>query len=156
MTCWSGCCRPVWSRNGVKKLRTFLALEPAERRAFLQAWRWVLASRARLRVFGLARTLRAWHRPARPAAWPAAARWIGIASRYCPGGGNCLVRSVALYGTLRHAGVPAHLRIGVGRTALQLDAHAWVELDGVPVNDAADVGARYAPFRDLQSVPGRP
>lgn len=141
----------------MKKLRTFLALGPAERRAFLQAWRWVWASRARLRLFGLARTLRAWRRPARPAAtWPAAARWIGIASRYCPGGGNCLVRSVALYGALRHAGVPADVRIGVGRTAPQLDAHAWVELDGVPVNDADDVGARYAAFRDLHALPGRP
>lgn len=140
----------------MKKLRAFLALAPAERRAFLQAWVWICASRARLRIFGLAPTLQAWHRPARAdAAWPTAAAWIGIASRYCPGSDNCLVRSVALLGLLRNAGVGAELRVGVGQTAPCLDAHAWVEVDGTPVNDAADVAARFAPFGDLRTLPGR-
>lgn len=141
----------------MKELRTFLALAPAERRAFLQACGWIWASRARLRISGLARTLRAWRRPAQAgASWPAAARWIGVASRYCPGGANCLVRSVALYGVLRRTGVAAELRIGVGQTTPLLEAHAWVEVDGAPVNDAADVGVRYAPFGDLHELPGRP
>lgn len=140
----------------MRRLRTFLALEPAQRRAFLEAWVWIWASRIRLPVFGLARSLRDWRRPARPgAAWPAAARWIGIASRLVPGGGNCLVRSLALYGALRRAGVGAELRIGVGQTAPHLEAHAWVEVDGVPANDAADVATRYAAFGDLHAVPGR-
>jgi hypothetical protein len=141
----------------MRRLRTFLALEPAQRRAFLEALAWIWASRIRLPVLGLARALRGWRHPAQAgAAWPAAARWIGIASRYCPGGGNCLVRSLALYGALRRAGVAAELRIGVGKTAPHLEAHAWIEVDGVPANDAADVATRYAPFGDLHAVPGRP
>jgi hypothetical protein len=141
----------------VSKLRTFLALAPTERRALFEAWRWVCASRARLLVAGLAPTLQAWRRPARAGApWPAAARWIRIADRYCPGGGNCLVRSLALFGVLRRAGIAAELRIGVDRTASALQAHAWVEVDGTPVNDAADVAARYAPFGDLRAAASPP
>lgn len=140
----------------MRRLRTFLALAPAERRAFLSAWGWVWVSRIRLAGFGLDHTLRAWQRAAAAdASWPAAARWVPVAGRYCPGGGNCLVRSVALYGVLRDAGVAAHVRIGVATTAPELEAHAWVEVDGTPVNDAADVATRYAPFGDLHATPRR-
>jgi hypothetical protein len=141
----------------VSKLRTFFALSGPERSAFLEAWRWVCASRLRLFLSGLAPTLSAWRRPARAQApWPAAARWIPVAGRYCPGGGNCLVGSLALFGLLRRAGVPAELRIGVGTLRPQLDAHAWVEVAGEPVNDAGDITARYAPFGELHALPGRP
>jgi hypothetical protein len=132
----------------VRRLRTFLALPGAERAAFLEAWAWVLASKLALGAFGLSRVL-AWHRApavAGAAGAPRAVRWIGVASRYCPGGAGCLVRSLALLGLLRRRGLGAQLRVGVGATAPRLEAHAWVELDGVPVNDAADVAARYPPF----------
>ena len=43
-------------------------------------------------------------------------------------------------------GIAAELRVGIGKTAPQLEAHAWVEVDGAPLNDAADVAARYPPF----------
>ena len=133
----------------MRKIRTFLALPGAERTAFLEAWAWVCASKLALRWFGLSRTL-AWCQGRRAAApadpWPRAARWIGVAARNVPGGASCLVRSLALLGLLRRRGVAAQLRVGVGRTAPRLEAHAWVELDGVPVNDAADIAVRYPPF----------
>jgi len=133
----------------VRRLRTFLALPGAERRAFFEAWAWTWASLLALRALGLSRTLRLWTqapgaRMAGPP--PRAARWIRIAARYTPFANTCLVRSLALLGLLRRRGVPAELRVGVGRTGPQLEAHAWVELDGAPVNDAADVAARYPPF----------
>ena len=141
----------------MSRFRTFLALSPAERRAFFAAWRWTCAARIRLRVSGLGPTLRAWRRPAKaPSSWPAAARWIRTAARYCPGGSTCLVRSVALYGLLRRAGVPAELRIGVGMVRPRLEAHAWVEVAGQPVNDAGNVAARYTPFGgSLLSTPAQ-
>jgi hypothetical protein len=131
----------------VRRLRTFLALPGAERAAFVQAWLAVGVSKLSLRLFGLPRAL-AWHRRTAPRAGaaPAAARWVGVAARYCPGGASCLVRSLALLRLLRRRGIGAELRVGVGRTAPALEAHAWVELDGVPVNDAPDVAARYTPF----------
>lgn len=133
----------------MRKLRTFLALSGAERAAFLQAWTWVCASKLSLRVVGLPRTL-AWCRraptPTAAANLPRAARWVGVAARNVPGGASCLVRSLALLGLLHRGGTAAELRVGVGRTAPRLEAHAWVEVDGVPVNDAPDVAARYPPF----------
>lgn len=133
----------------MRRLRTFLALPGAERAAFLQAWAWVVTSKLALGALGLSRVV-AWHQRAPavagPVAAPRAVRWIGVASRYCPGGASCLVRSLALLGLLRRRGLGAQLRVGVGATAPRLEAHAWVELDGVPVNDAADVAARYPPF----------
>jgi hypothetical protein len=139
----------------VRRLRTFLALPGAERAAFLLAWAWVCASKLALGAFGLSRIV-AWHLRAPAVAGrapaPRAIRWIGVAARYCPGGASCLVRSLAVLGLLRRRGLGAQLRIGVGATAPVLEAHAWVELDGVPVNDAADVAARYPPFAG--SLPG--
>ncbi|MGQ0586939.1 MAG: lasso peptide biosynthesis B2 protein, partial [Gammaproteobacteria bacterium] len=119
----------------MRKLRTFLALPGAQRRAFLEALAWVWASLLALRVLGLSRALRLWPDlpPARSnAATPEAALWIRAAARNAPGADTCLVRSLALTGVLRRHGVPAELRIGVGNTQPQLDAHAWVEVRGVP------------------------
>ena len=133
----------------MRKLRTFLALTGAERRAFFEAWAWTWASLLAFHTLGLSRTLRLW-----PAAAPAGANveppravpWIRTAARNTPGADTCLVRSLALLGVLRRNGIPAELRIGVGTTQPRLAAHAWVEVDGVPVNEAANVATRYAPF----------
>lgn len=65
---------------------------------------------------------------------------------------NCLERSLALWFMLRRRGVAADLRIGVRRRpgrksgARALDFHAWIEHDGVVLNDVADVRARFACF----------
>lgn len=56
---------------------------------------------------------------------------ITLASRYVPGGHNCLVQALAAAAQLRMAGHPACLCIGVDRVDPdRLDAHAWVELNG--------------------------
>jgi hypothetical protein len=133
----------------VRKLRTFLALSGAERRAFLEAWGWIWASMLALRTLGLNRTLRLWPRALQAGTDtepPRAARWIRIAARNAPGADTCLVRSLALLAVLRRGGIAAELRIGVAVIQPRLDAHAWVEVSGVPVNDATDVATRYAPF----------
>jgi hypothetical protein len=51
----------------------------------------------------------------------------------------------------RH-GIETDLRIGVRRALGQFEAHAWVELDGIALNDSNDVGQRYSPF-DWAQVP---
>ena len=50
---------------------------------------------------------------------------------------------------LRRRGVQSQLCIGVRLTQGALDAHAWVECEGVPVNDNPDVNAQFASFGDL-------
>jgi hypothetical protein len=59
---------------------------------------------------------------------------------------NCLVRSLCLQWLLRRRGVASELRIGARLVGGQLESHAWVEVDGRPVNDAPDVAERYAAF----------
>ena len=58
------------------------------------------------------------------------ARSVRRAGRLFPGGGNCLVQSLALDRMLRERGHPSELRIGVRREGEALAAHAWVEHDG--------------------------
>ncbi len=54
--------------------------------------------------------------------------------RVRPGGG-CLPRSLALYSAFRRLGLPAVFCAGIRRTAGSLDSHAWVELNGAPIDD---------------------
>ena len=70
------------------------------------------------------------------------AHWVDACASFL--GANCLVRSLVLARVLRSGGTDAELRIGVTQSDGALQAHAWVEVAGVPVNDAVDIGLRYA------------
>ena len=59
---------------------------------------------------------------------------------------TCLERSLVLQWLLRRQGCPAELRIGVRPDIAGLDAHAWVEIDGEPVNDRRDIAQAFAPL----------
>jgi hypothetical protein len=59
---------------------------------------------------------------------------------------TCLIRSLSLVRALQSRGIQTELRIGVRLESGKLDAHAWVEYQGVPVNDRHDIGARFAAF----------
>lgn len=61
-------------------------------------------------------------------------------------GANCLPRSLMLWTLLRHYGIQSNLRIGVRKVAGQLQAHAWVEYQGMPLNDRANIQQEFAPF----------
>jgi hypothetical protein len=56
---------------------------------------------------------------------------------------------------LNERGVPAEMRIGVGRDRPDeaLLFHAWVEVDGQVVNDSADIADRFAPFPGFTPPP---
>jgi hypothetical protein len=47
---------------------------------------------------------------------------------------------------LRQAGHDGTLRIGARRSDAGLEAHAWVELNGAPLNDRVDIAERFTPF----------
>jgi hypothetical protein len=96
-------------------------------------------------------------RPA-PAVAPAALAWpdiqalgeaVNAAARHTPFPATCLTRSLLLAWLLRRRGVACDLRIGVRLIGGALDAHAWVECQGVPVNDRADIATQFASFGDL-------
>ncbi len=80
------------------------------------------------------------------------AKLVGTAAGYTIGQPTCLTRSLVLGWLLRRRGFASDLRIGVRKIAGQLDAHAWLELEGQPLNDVLDVADRYPPFNEPLSA----
>lgn len=138
------------------RVHRFLGWSGSQRRAFLVALvvNPVFALVARRRGFRTATRLSARlvglpgrrHRPTDPRALAEAVR---AAARRPVVGVVCLPESLTLLTLLRRRGVAADLRIGVA-TAGGFSAHAWVEVDGQPVNDTADVAERFVPFDALE------
>ena len=138
-------------------------LSPAERALLLQAACLLplidlglrLVSFSRLHSV-LLRTARG--RGRRPALEPTAiAKLVNIAARRGAWRVGCLRESMTLWWLLRRGGIDGNLRVGVRGRQDDLEAHAWVELDGRPLNDRRDVRALYATFpRDLAAPSSEP
>ena len=60
--------------------------------------------------------------------------------------GNCLSRSLLLRSLLSREGIDGDLLIGVRSASSRIEAHAWVEYQGVVLNDQPNVRERYRPF----------
>jgi hypothetical protein len=83
---------------------------------------------------------------------------VRAASRRIPGA-SCLVQALAARLLLADYGKTSELRIGVARGEEgQIDAHAWLEVAGIPVVGGSGIG-RFTVFRDLDGAlpvaPGR-
>jgi Transglutaminase-like superfamily len=142
----------------LRSLRMFRALSGPDRGLFLAAWVAMPVFWVGLRVLGLQRWL-VWV-GARPLAARSASetsleqvrewgRLVNAAAARPPYPRACLARSLVLLWLLRGRGVDARLRIGVRFIDRQLDAHAWVEWAGQPVNDRPDVGGTFADMGEL-------
>ena len=138
------------------KLAKFLALQSAERTILLQALVALPATALALRRSGFEAVARQalagalappvngggiGPRPKR------IADLVGMAARNGPYQGNCLSQSLALWRLLHRRGVASTLRIGARRSPAGLEAHAWIEYAGMPLNDTRDVAQRFPPFR---------
>ena len=75
----------------------------------------------------------------------ALAQLANIVGRRGPIKSTCLRQAVLLRVWLRRRGLDARLKIGVQKTNGQLDAHAWVELEGTPL---AQPNLTHHPFPD--------
>jgi len=112
--------------------------------------------RVSLRLVGLGRTLKAARRiePARctvplhaDAIVATEAAHLIAAAALFPGRARCLEQSVTLCFLLRRRGLPARLRLGV--QLYRPGAHAWVELDGKPINERTEVLQQVSVLPDL-------
>ena len=56
--------------------------------------------------------------------------------------------ALALQTILRRRGIGADLRFGVRKAADRIEAHAWVEHQGMPLIDSSDIRERYSAFDD--------
>lgn len=74
------------------------------------------------------------------------ARRVNTAARHSPFPATCLTRSLLLAWLLRDRGIATDLRIGVRLKDGVLDAHAWLECDGSPINDRPAVARDFPPF----------
>lgn len=61
-------------------------------------------------------------------------------------GGNCLVRSLTLWTMLLRRGVSTDLRVGFRKRNEKIEGHAWLEHDGVPINEAISETRTYQPY----------
>jgi hypothetical protein len=126
--------------------------------------RWLAAALALLplaslgsRVLGVRRCVRLFQsilgRPGSNASRPSTAaaitvaRMVRIAAVYGPCRANCMTRSIVTWALLRRTRVAAEIKIGVRKSGLGLDAHAWVELDGQAIESPANSsGAAFIPL----------
>lgn len=74
------------------------------------------------------------------------ARLVEAAGRYGPYRAKCLPKSLTLWWLLRRQGIESQVRFGARKNARRMEAHAWVEFEGTPLNDSTDVGERFKPF----------
>ncbi|HEV7237985.1 MAG TPA: lasso peptide biosynthesis B2 protein [Thermoanaerobaculia bacterium] len=76
-----------------------------------------------------------------------------VAARH-PLSHHCMHRSLALQRVLARRGIAADLRIGLGRKPNLFPGHAWLEIDGVVVNDDPQLVSRYSPLTITETALG--
>lgn len=79
-------------------------------------------------------------------------RAVDRAAAYSPWPSACLTRSLTLMYLLRRRGVATDLKIGARLQNGALDAHAWIERDGVVLNDRAAVHNGYTELPKTQTA----
>lgn len=134
----------------MRRLRKYLALTPGGRALVLRSLLLLPAVAMLLRARGMGRAtafLRRIERRARhdPEALAPreAARLVDAAASVLRL--SCLPRALVLCHHLRSRGMAAEIRLGVSRPGDgDFSAHAWVELDRLPLNGSTDVLERYA------------
>ena len=75
-------------------------------------------------------------------AWRRRALALRRVSRFIPGA-HCLARALALRWWMRQSRLKAVVVIGVRRTADGIASHAWVELEGQPVDESEAVIRKF-------------
>lgn len=68
------------------------------------------------------------------------------------GSATCLEKSLALWFLLGRQGILSSVRIGARKSGQAFEAHAWVECDGVAVNEAEEPHQHYAAFDEAFPV----
>ncbi len=71
---------------------------------------------------------------------------VNAADRHGPVHPSCLAKSLALWWLLGRQGITSRLRIGIRKENGTLEAHAWVERDGIALNEPEEHHRHYAAF----------
>ena len=81
-------------------------------------------------------------------------RMVRAAVHYAMPSAGCLEESLTLWYLLALQGISASIRIGVPKQTDPFEAHAWVEHEGVALNQPDEVHHHYVPFEG--EFPGPP
>ena len=136
----------------LRKLRSFRSLPASEQGCYLSALMLLPLVDISLRLFSWQRCHRWAERWARDRVatgktfpQPRRIAWlVERAAQHCPWPATCLRRSLLLWTFLLRSGVASELRLGFRNPGGKFEAHAWVEWNGVPLNDTPDVRSHYA------------
>ena len=74
------------------------------------------------------------------------ARMVSSAAYRSFGKATCLEKSLAVWWLLGRQGIPSSVRIGTRKTGDKFEAHAWVECDGIALNEPEEPHRHYAAF----------
>jgi hypothetical protein len=147
-------------------LRRFRALEPNARGLFLRAAALLPLISLSLRLRGFRSTQASLQKhiasaassrygPSDPAKAPLAAltaRMVSSAAYRSLGTATCLEKSLVLWWLLGRQGISSSVRIGTRKTGQKFEAHAWVEYDGVALNEPEEAHKHYAAFDEAFPV----
>jgi len=152
-----------------KPFQRYRALDPAARRLFWRAVTLLPLISLSLRFRGFKNTKEALQKKLPLNSGPATTndndkeaesvaaicRMVRAGSHYGILHPTCLVESLALWYLLQEQKIPAQLRIGVRRLPEKFEAHAWVEYEGVALNQAEEAHKHYAAFDSgFSDLPG--
>lgn len=139
-------------------MRAFLRLNGYERALALKIAFGLISSWAGLRVFGYPRWKNFIDKSARKKivepqiplakAQQIATLVMSTAHRLLPKT-NCLEQSLVILFLLRKRGAPANLRFGGRKDKDRFEAHAWVELEDVVLNEDSAIHRHFIPFEPL-------
>jgi Transglutaminase-like superfamily len=75
---------------------------------------------------------------------------VDVSTRFTPGGAKCLARALTAKVLLDQRHCPADFKIGVAKNdAGALDAHAWIEFQGIVVMGQVNKLSAYTPMPSL-------
>ena len=141
-------------------LRRFWRLPGSERSIVLQSAFWLTTTWFALRLIGFRRwsgflerssaVVNATANPSQLAEARNITRLLSAAASHIFVRTNCLEQAMALSCVLRRRGIPAQLRFGARKDSSRLEAHAWVEHLGIPLNEDRGEHLHFLPFENQQ------
>jgi hypothetical protein len=145
-----------------EQLRRFRALDPNARRLFLRAAALLPLISLSLRLRGFRATQASLQKritdstssqlytsaASRAARIALTARMVRSAAYKIPGTPTCLEKSLGLWWLLGRQGIASQVRIGARKNGAKFEAHAWVECEGVALNEPEELHKHYAAFNE--------
>jgi Transglutaminase-like superfamily len=139
-----------------RKARIWRLLTEEERSLLMQAIIFLPLVAFSLQLWGMQRTQQALSRLSNSGIYRTSdvlliqiqktSRLVEIAANYIPVWGNCLKKSLVLWFLLRRQGIVSELLIGARRLEGEFQAHAWIEYQGIVINDTPHVRQSFAIF----------